>query len=236
MGNGQQGRKRQKREVVPDTIIDRAEKEKQAVEWVPGTEIGKLVKNGEITSLEELFDKNFVIMEPEIVDFLIPEIMEKLVAFKKTSKVRRAGRMFAFRASVLIGDGNQFIGLGTASGKERWPAIRKATKKAKLNLIRVRKGCGSWQCTCGTGHSVPFKTEGKSSSIRIELLPAPKGTGLVVGDNIKDVLRYVGIQDVWSKSRGSTSTTLDFVSATVNALSNTVKMRISEDIKRKAMK
>ncbi|MFH1586931.1 MAG: 30S ribosomal protein S5 [Candidatus Diapherotrites archaeon] len=236
MSDQMKQRGRQKREVEPDTITDRAEKEKQILGWVPITELGKKVKNGELLSMEELFEKNFVIMEPEIVDILIPDLLEKLVAFKKTSKVRRAGRMFGFRASVLVGDGNQFIGLGTASDKERWPAIRKAAKKAKLSLVKVRKGCGSWQCTCGTGHSVPFKTEGKSSSIRIELLPAPKGTGLVVGDHIKDVLRYVGIQDVWSKSRGSTSTTLDFVSATVDALSNTVKMRISEDIKKKAVK
>ncbi len=205
-----------------------AERERALAGWVPVTETGKVVRNEEITSLDEIFDKNLKILEPEIVDYLIAELEENVIDFKKTAKVRRAGRQFSFRASVLIGDKNSYVGLGTAKDKERWPAIRKATKNAKLNLVKIKKGCGSWECTCGTGHSVPFKVEGKSSSVRVILLPAPKGTGLVVGDNIKDVFRFVGITDVWSKTYGNTGSKLDFVKAAIDALANTTKIKTGE--------
>jgi len=209
------------------------QKEKELIEWVPKTETGKMVKNGEITSLDQIFDKNLPLLESEIVDSLVPNVLEKNVDFKKTTKVRRAGRMFSFRAAVLVGDGNQYIGLGIAKDKERWPAIRKATKQAKLNLKRIHKGCGSWECKCGGTHSVPFKITGKCSSVNVTVLPAPKGTGLVAGNNIKDVFKFVGIQDVWCKTEGSSDTKLNFVTAAIEALAQSSKMKISEDIKQK---
>jgi small subunit ribosomal protein S5 len=209
------------------------EREKRLIEWLPLTELGKKVKNGEISSLDEVFEKNQKILEPEIIDSLVPDLMEEVVDFKKTTKVRRAGRQFAFRVSVLVGDGNNFIGLGTANDKDKWPAVRKATRKAKLNMIKIYKGCGSWECTCGETHSVPFKVSGKSSSVRISLLPAPKGTGLVIGDKIKSVLRFVGIKDVWSETKGNTASKLDFVAATINALKNTSKVKLSDEFSKK---
>lgn len=204
--------------------------------WVPKTKLGKMAKNGEINSLDEIFERNMKIMEPEIVDFIVPDLGEEMVAFKKTTRVRRAGRVFGFRVSVMVGDKNQHVGLGTASDREKWPAVRKATKKAKLSLIRIRRGCGSWECTCGMPHSVPFRVEGRSSSVRVALIPAPKGTGLVVGDNIKNVMRFAGITDVWSKTRGNTASKLDFVAAALDALSQTTKMMMSDEIKRKVAK
>jgi small subunit ribosomal protein S5 len=224
------------------TQADRAQRAKERKEeakkielenWIPKTMLGKKVKNGEITSLEEVFDANKKILEPEIIDFLIPELEEKLVDFTKTTKVRRAGRMFSFRAAVLVGDRRQFVGFGTAKDRERWPAIRKATRKAKLHLTKVRKGNGSWESTSVTGASVPFKVKGKSSSVRVELIPAPEGTGLVCGDKIKDVMKFVGIKDVWSRTYGSTSSTIDFVKAAINALSKTTKMKLSPQIEEK---
>lgn len=220
-----------KREKVVGRKLDERDKELQ--DWVPATEIGKAVKNGEITSVDEIFDKNIKIKEPQIVDYLIPDIEDKMIDFKKTTKVRRAGRKFSFRVSMLVGDKNKYIGLGTASDSERWPAVRKATKNAKLNLTKIIKGCGSWECVCAGNHSVPFKTEGRSSSVKVVLFPAPKGTGLVVGDNIKDVFRFVGIKDVWSKTSGNTGSKLDFVAATIDALSKTTKVKLSEKIKEK---
>ena len=124
--------------------------------------------------------------------------------------------------------------MGTAKDKEKWPAIKKATNKAKLSLVRVRKGCGSWECTCGMPHSIPFQVKGKCASVRITLKPAPKGVGLVAGDNIKQVLEFVGIKDVWSETRGSTATKLNFVRATIDALSKTTGMKASEEMMKKA--
>lgn len=226
-------RKRPRR-TVEEEKLDRAEVKKNILEnWIPATQTGKRVKNGEISSLDQLFGLNLKIFEPEIVDSLVLDLSEKLVDFKKTTRVTRSGRMFSFRASVLVGDGNSYVGIGTAKDRERFPAIRKATKNAKLNLAKVVKGCGSWECTCSTEHSLPFKVGGSSSSVRVVLIPAPKGTGLVVGDNIKDVLKFAGLKDIWSKTFGNTKSKLDFVQAAVNALKNTTGYKVSSDIQLK---
>jgi small subunit ribosomal protein S5 len=202
-------------------------------EWVPKTEGGRLVKSGEITSMDDYFNRGLKLMEPEIVDSLLPNLKDKLVEFKKTARITRQGRNFSYRATILIGDGESYVGVGTGKDKERFPAIQKATRNAKLSIVKVKRGCGSWECRCQEKHSVPFRTIGKKSSIIITLLPAPRGTGLVVGDSIKDVFRFVGIKDVWVKTKGNTNSTLEFTTAAINALKNTNKMRLSDDIKRK---
>ena len=226
-------RKRRKRSEEEENVDRIADNERRVQEWVPKTVVGKKVKDGEIKSLEELFDRNYVMMEPEIFDAMVANPLEKLVDFKKTTRVTRQGRNFSFRATVLVGDGMQFIGVGIGKDKERFPAIRKATRNAKLDLVRVRKGVGSWESSATTGASMPYRVAGKSASVRVELLPAPVGTGLVVGEAIKDVMRFAGVKDVWSKTSGNTRSKLDFVKAAVNALSNTTKMRMSKDIEGK---
>lgn len=208
------------------------EREKMILSWVPKTELGKKVFNKEIESLEELFESGLPVKEPEIIDYL-SEIQEKIVSIRKTTKVARSGRKFRYSAALLIGNGSGFIGIGRATDKERWNAIRKASKDARLNLIHIRRGCGSWECSCNNKHSIPFKVEGKSASVKLELIPAPKGVGLVTGDNIKDVMRFSGIQDIWSKSFGSSDTKLNFVRTAINALKKTTKQRISNEMKNK---
>ena len=190
-------------------------------DWVPKTILSKKVKNGEINSLDEIFDKNLKILDPLIVDYFIKELKEKIIDVKKTSYVRMSGRKYGFRSTVIVGDGLKFIGVGTGKDKDKWQATRKAAKNARLNIIRVKKGCGSWRCDCGTEHSVPFMVIGKAGSVKVKLMPAPQGVGLVVADSIKPVLEFVGIKDVWSKSFGSTTTKLNFVKATVDALQKT---------------
>jgi len=231
-GNMKKGGRR-KRDSDRERQDRKFEKRNSVEDWVPKTEAGKLVKKEEIKSLDEFFSRGLRIMEPEIVDALIPEIKDKMVDFKKTTRVTRQGRNFSFRAAVLVGDGESYIGLGTAKDKEKFPAINKATRNAKLNMKKVVKGCGSWECRCKESHSVPFNVEGKSSSVRVNLIPAPKGTGLVVGENIKDVMRFAGIKDVWSKTYGNTKSTLDFVSAAVDSLVATSRVRLSGDIQNK---
>jgi len=213
-----------------------AEKEEVLKEWVPRTELGKLVLSGKIKSLEEILLSNRKIMEPEIVDYLEPDMQTMVIDVKKTARVVRAGRKFSFRAAVLIGNKKGIIGIGMAKDREKWPAVRKAEKNAKLNLILVKRGCGSWECGCNEEHSVPFQVTGKCASVRVTLIPAPKGAGLVVGNKIKPVMEFVGIKDVWSKTKGNTSTTLNFVRAAIDALRRTLKVKQSPDMGRKIVK
>jgi len=199
--------------------------------WIPKTKLGKMVMEGKIKSLDEIFLGKMKIMEPEIVDSLT-NLEEKTIDTAKTARVVRAGRKFAFRVAVLIGNKNGYVGLGLGKDKERLSALRKASRKARLNLVKVKSGCGSWECTCGTNHSIPFKVQGECSSVKVKLMPAPKGIGLAVGDKIKDVLAFAGIRDVWGKTKGDSRTSLNYVTAAINALEKTTKFKVSPDIER----
>ncbi|MEM0491116.1 MAG: 30S ribosomal protein S5 [Acidilobaceae archaeon] len=189
--------------------------------WVPRTRVGKLVKEGKITNIEEIFRRNLPILEPEIVDMLIPGLEHEVIDVSIVQKMTDAGRITKYRAVVVIGNREGYVGIGKGKARQFRFAIEKAITNAKLNIIPVRRGCGSWECTCGEPHSVPFAVRGKSGSVEIILKPAPKGTGLVVGDIAKVVLRLAGITDIWSYTRGETRTTYNFARATYNALRNT---------------
>jgi small subunit ribosomal protein S5 len=192
-------------------------------EWVPRTRIGKMVKEGKITSIDEIFAMNIPILEPEIVDYLLPDLKHEIIDVGIVQKQTDAGELSRFRVVVIVGNENGYVGIGKGKAKQLRFAIEKAIINAKLNIAPVRRGCGSWECMCGTPHSVPFTVSGKSGSVRITLYPAPKGTGLVAGDVAKVVLRMAGIKDVWSKTLGETRTTYNFARATYNALLNTYR-------------
>ena len=196
----------------PISMRDMSERDKRLAKWVPKTELGKKVMAGEITDINHIFDQNLAVLEPEIIDKLL-DLEEKVVDVKKTTRVIESGRKFAFRVTTLVGNRSGIVGIGVAKDTEKWPAIRKASKNARMHLIRVRRGCGSWECGCGAAHTVPFKVIGKSASVRVTFLPAPRGVGLVAGNAIKDVLIFAGITDVWTKVRGATDTKLNFIQA-----------------------
>ncbi|MEI8364023.1 MAG: 30S ribosomal protein S5 [archaeon] len=224
---------------IADVIIKRRVRTERSLNvpfdpatWAPKTKLGKAVKDGQITSLDDA-QRAGKIMEPQIVDFLIPDLKIKVVDIKKTTRVTRAGRHFSFRVAVIIGDGNGHIGIGLGKNIERINAQEKAVQDAKLNMIFVKRGCGSWECNCTNKHSVPYLTIGKCASLRVELVPAPNGLGLAVSDAIKPVLEIAGIKDVWSKTRGSTDTKLNFVKATIDALRNSSKLKLSNKLKAK---
>jgi small subunit ribosomal protein S5 len=202
-------------------------------EWAPKTEAGRKVLAGEIGSLDELFESGYRITEPEIVDYLVPNLKTYVLESTKTTKVVMAGRKFAFRATVAVGDGNKYIGLGSGKAADRFSSIRKAERNARKNIIKVNKSCGSWECNCGEGHSIPFKVEGKGGSVRVMLLPGPRGTGLVISDSMKPLFEFVGIKDVWSKTSGRTKTIHNFAKAVIDALKKTSKMKMSVDIEKK---
>ena len=194
--------------------------------WEPKTELGRLVKEGKIRTIDEIFANNYLIKEPEIVDILLPGLKQELLAVNLVQRQTHAGERSQFRAVVAVGNEDGYVGVGVGKAKQVRQAIEKAVRDAKLNIIPVRRGCGSWKCSCDEPHSVPFVVRGKAGSVEVTLIPAPKGVGLVAGDVAKVVLRLAGIKDVWTQTRGETRTTLNFAMAVYNALRNTYYFKI----------
>ena len=192
-------------------------------EWKPKTKVGQLVKEGKITSIKELFERNLPITEPEIVDVLLPKLKYEVIDIRIVQKQTDAGEISRYKVLVVMGNMDGYVSYGTGKARQLRVAIQKAIKDAKMNIIPVRRGCGSWECTCGEPHSLPFKVYGKAGSVEVLLMPAPKGTGLVVGPALKKLLTYAGIKDAWSLTRGATYTTENFIKAGYNALYNTYK-------------
>ena len=200
-------------------------------EWIPKTRLGRLVLEGKITSMSQALKSGFPLREPEIVDMLLPDLEDEVVDVNMVQRMTDSGRRTKFRVVVVVGNKNGYVGIGQAKDKEVGMAIRKAVEKAKLNIIEVNRGCGSWECGCGTPHSLPFKVTGKCGSVRITLKPAPRGIGLAVGNVAKVVLRLAGIKDVWGFTKGETRTTINFAKAVYDALKNTTIYRIPEGLK-----
>lgn len=216
---------------VGEKII--VKEEEPLFEWTPKTSLGKKVFEGKITDIEEILKSEQKILEPEIVDKLLPNLKSELILIggrtgkgggiqripvKITAKMHRSGRRFRASALAVVGNEDGIVGIGKASTVEPREAIRKSIQKAKTNIIKIKRGCGSWECSCGTEHSIPYKTMGKSGSVRVILMPAPKGVGLVADDESKKVLRLAGIKDVWVKTFGNTGTRINLITALFNAL------------------
>ena len=120
---------------------------------------------------------------------------------------------------AVVGDSNGHVGIGLGKGKETLPAREKALRKAKLSITKIKRGCGSFDCSCSEEHSIPFKVKGKCGSVIIELIPAQQGAGLVIGDEGKKILRLAGIKDIYSRAFGQSRTTINYAKAVMNALS-----------------
>ena len=194
-------------------------------EWVPLTGLGKKVASGDITSIDQVLDSGRPIKEPEIVDVFLPDLEDEVLDIQMVQRMTDSGRRVKFRAVVVVGNRNGYIGFGQGKDKQVGDAIRKAIVNAKTNLIKVRRGCGSWECGCNTTHSLPMQVQGAAGSVRVTLKPAPQGIGLVTGDIGKKVLELAGIKDAWTFSRGQTRTTINFAKATFNALKATNMIR-----------
>jgi small subunit ribosomal protein S5 len=200
-------------------------REEALTSWAPRTKTGKLVQSGEIKEIEDLYRKNLPLLEPEIVDYLIPDLKEEVVHVNLVRRTTDSGRKGSFVVTAVVGNGNGYVGVGLGKAVNVKPAIERAVRNAKLKLVKVNLGCGSWECGCGQAHSVPFKVTGSSRSVRITLIPAPRGTGLVCGETAKTVLKMAGVTDVWSKTSGECRTRLNFAKATFDALKQIRKMK-----------
>jgi len=210
--------------------------------WKPKTGMGEKVKSKEIIEIDYLLDNGLKIMESEIVDALIPTLEKDLLligqskgkfgggqrrVFKQTQKKTPEGNKPRFASFAVVGNKDGFVGVGYGKSKETVPAREKSFRNAKLSLIKIKRGCGSWQCNCKSAHSIPFKIEGKCGSSIIKLMPAPKGTGLCVESSCAKILEFAGIRDIWSKTFGQTKSKINLIKACMDALSklNTTKIR-----------
>ena len=198
----------------------KGDRKKEENVWKPVTKLGRLVQSGRIENIVDIFRFCMPIKEQEIVDkFLGENLKEEVMEVKSVQKQTQAGQRTRFKAFAIVGDGANYIGLGWKCHKEVQGAIKGAITMAKLNLIPIRRGY--WGNKIGSTHTVPCKVTGKSGSVKVRLIPAPRGTGLVSPPVSKKLFQFAGLQDVYTKTEGKTRTRGNFVKAAFEALSNT---------------
>jgi len=190
-------------------------------EWVPCTKLGRLVKEGRIQTIEDIYLHSLPIKEFQIVDALFPNAVLKddVMKIMPVQKQTSAGQRSRFVCYVAVGDSNGHIGLGQKCAKEVATAIRGGIIAAKLNLVPVRRGY--WGNKIGLPHTVSMKVHGKGGSVRMRLIPAPRGTGIVGAPASKKMLAFAGIADCFTCSCGHTKTRGNFIKAIFAALKAT---------------
>ena len=197
---------------------DKRDEQSRTANWVPKTKLGRKVLNGEIKSVDEIFDSGQRILESHIIDILIPDLSEDVLEVKSTQRMSACGRKQQMRAVAVVGNRAGYVGVGVGKAPETRDAISEAISEAKRNLVRVRLGCGSWECGCGTEHSLAQQVNGQNSSTTIIIKPAPRGVGIVASENVRKVLELAGVHDAWTFMRGRTRNVLNAVLATMQAL------------------
>jgi len=211
-------------------------------DWTPKTTLGKKVKSGEIQDIDIILDNGMTILEPEIVDSLLNLESELLLIgqakgkfgggqrriFRQTQKKTREGNKPKFTTLAVVGNKDGYIGIGVGKSKETVPAREKAIKNAKLNIFKISRGSGSWQSNSKDPTSIPFTVTGKTGSVEITLMPAPKGKGLVVEKECAKILRLAGIKDVWSKTKGQTKNKINMVMALEKALKKLISTKMRD--------
>merc|ERR1719387_3210298 len=192
-------------------------------EWVPVTKLGRLVKDRKIESIEDIYLHSLPIKEYQIIDtFFAPgTLKDEVMKIHPVQKMTSAGQRNRFVCYVLVGDKNGHIGLGAKAAKEVATAIRGGIIAAKMAIIPVRRGY--WGNRIGFPHTVPMKVHGKSGSVRVRLIPAPRGSGVVGSPTLKKMLAFAGVTDCFSCSCGHTRSKGNFMKATFEALQNTYR-------------
>ena len=202
----------------PQRPRDERRRERAQAPWTPKTRLGVLVSSSKITRLEEIFESGQRVKEPEIVKMLLPDMKTNVVSVGIVQKQTDAGEITKFAAVVAVGNEGGWFGVGRGKAAQMRSAIDKATNDAYLNIIPVKLGCGSWECRCGRLHSVPFRISGKGGSVRVEIIPGPRGLGLVAGETVRNLLTLAGVKDAWTRTYGSTNTMSSIANAVYDAL------------------
>ena len=140
----------------------------------------------------------------------VSEFVDKLVHINRVAKVVKGGRRFGFAALVVVGDQKGRVGFGHGKAREVPEAIRKATEAAKRGLVRI---------PLREGRTLHHDVAGRHGAGKVVLRASPAGTGIIAGGPMRAVFEAVGMQDVVSKSLGS-SNPYNLVRATFDALKN----------------
>lgn len=236
-----------KRQIRPNRRSNESEEDKRRVtvqeEWKPITRLGRRVLRGEVTNIDQILNEGEIILEQEITDALLPGLESDLInigqskgkfgggrrrAFRQTQKKTKEGNKPQFAAYCIVGNRDGIVGMGYGKAREVVPARDKSTRNAKKNIFRVVRGSGSWETTVPDTNSIPFKVSGKAGSVIVELIPAPKGTGIVAEKELAKILRLAGIQDVWAKIRGHTVSKINVVLACERALRKLSTTKVKE--------
>ncbi|MEW5955698.1 MAG: 30S ribosomal protein S5 [Candidatus Micrarchaeota archaeon] len=194
------------------------EREETQRAWTPRTELGRRVAAGEVTSIQQVLQSGGRILEPEIVDVLLPDLKEEVLEVSNTQRMTACGRKMQMRAVVVMGNRNGAIAVGVGKAPETRDAVAEAIRDAKKHVTLVRLGCGSWECGCGTAHSITQEAHGKNGTTEITIKPAPRGVGIVTGEVARKVLELVGVKDAWTFAKGRTRNKLSMSLATIDAL------------------
>lgn len=123
------------------------------------------------------------------------ELNDKLVYVGRTAKVVKGGRRFNFSAIVVVGDGRGHVGYGLGKAGEVVDAVTKATDAAKKNIVKIRL----------QGRTIPHQVLGKFGAAKILIRPATAGTGVIAAGGVRAILELAGVQDVLTKSLGSSN-------------------------------
>ncbi|GAB2894592.1 30S ribosomal protein S5 [Microbulbifer echini] len=143
-------------------------------------------------------------------------LQEKLVQVNRVAKTVKGGRIFAFTALTVVGDGNGRVGFGRGKAREVPVAIQKAMEAARRNMIQVDLN----------GDTIQYATNGRHGGSKVYMQPASQGTGVIAGGAMRSVLEMAGVHNVLAKCYGSTNP-VNVVRATFKALD---QMQSPEDV------
>jgi len=161
--------------------------------WEPRTRLGRKVQNGDITTMDQALNSGLPMKEAELVDQLLPGLEDEVLDINMVQRMTDSGRRVKFRCVCVVGNRDGYLGYAQARDEQVGGAIEKAIDVAKLNIIKVDRGSGSWEDSAGGVNSLVRTAEGKAGSVTVRIMPAPQGLGLAAAETVRNILELSGV-------------------------------------------